>query len=226
MTLKPEEYEMIRQRILNFKIPYQEIYNELLDHISTDIETKRAAGDFREVSLLLDELIDSSLGGQAGIENMARVQERLYRLKIHRRAWKIYFHHIWWKTLAVAVGCVILNKFIPANLKYTAGIYGLIFLTLFSLYIAVLIKMRSVKQIDNKRSLLKTDILRKVFTLIPLLNMAFVIPNIINTLTHYHAREFTRVHPIIPLVIFCYTLLYAESCYRIMQEEMYTLKAN
>ena len=226
MNLKLEEYEIIRHRMLKFKIPYQEVYDELLDHIVTDIETKRTAGDLREVSEIMDDLINNSLGGAVGIKKMAREQENLYRLKIHRRIWKIYSRQLWWKTLAAVAGCVVLDRFIPNTTNYTIGIYGLVLLTMVMLEANVLINMRSVKLTDNKQSLLKTNIVWHVFMPMTLLNMAFLIPNLISSFSHYHARAFIKVHPIIPLIIFCYTLMYVESCYRVMKEEMQAAKAN
>jgi len=222
MNLNPEEYELIRQRMLTYKIIYQEIYHEILDHVTSAIESRRDSSDLRAVNIILEELIVTELGGTAGIAKIARDQERLYRLKIHRRTFRVYGHRIVWKVLLSTFLIVLLDSLIPTPAKenYTIVLYTMILLLPMSAGIYVMIKMRSIKTMNKKQSLVKNNIRQQVFLPFLFVNLVFTIPNTITMFTSLNAKAFMKVHPAIPLVLLFGIAFYIASCYKVMQEEI------
>ena len=224
MNLKPEEYDLIRNRMLNFRIPYQEVYLELMDHLSSDIENKRNDGDMREVEVLLQEAINQ-MGGAAGIEKMAREHENLFRVKIDNRIAKFNRKHILWKSLGAALFCVLADQLVPDNSVCTIALYALIVLIIVAVAAFLNYSMGSLPSIDQKKLLLRTNIFWQVWMPMTMLSAAFFIANIASAAGYHTGRTFIFLHPIIPLIIFYYTVLYLRACYRVMEEELQAVNA-
>ena len=87
MKLNYWELDSIHTRMKSYDIKYQEIYNELFDHIVTAIEQKRAEGDTRSIEKMYTEVIDVQFGGYYGVEMVAKSHEAGYKKKVRKLIW-------------------------------------------------------------------------------------------------------------------------------------------
>ncbi|EHQ25881.1 hypothetical protein [Mucilaginibacter paludis] len=214
MRLTTEEYAFARKRLLDFKIVYQEVYNELLDHVFSDMENRRTQGDARPAELMIEDVIHV-MGGTEGIKNMALEHARLFRVKLNQRIGKVYRKHLILKTIAAMTVCFILSTYLPDSTATTITVFALLALLLLSSSLYIGYRMRVIQTDHKKYSLLRTTIFWQAFIPMTLLNVAVI------------AARFSHVkptvilsHPAIPIMLFYFTALYLYSCYRVMNEEM------
>ena len=69
MTLTGTELEWINKRMDWYDIKYQEIYDEIADHIITAIEKERQEGDNRTIDIVFQNVTDRDFGGYLGVVN-------------------------------------------------------------------------------------------------------------------------------------------------------------
>ena len=63
MILTTEELKWINKRMEWYDIKYQEIYDEIFDHIITGIEAARVSGDHRTIDIVFQRVVDNPFGG-------------------------------------------------------------------------------------------------------------------------------------------------------------------
>ena len=71
MKLTAEELATVNKRLDGYHIIYQEVYDEIADHIITAIEIERAGGDERPVELLFDTVVEKQFPGNKTIQKIA-----------------------------------------------------------------------------------------------------------------------------------------------------------
>lgn len=214
MNLSPEEYALARKRMLDFKIIYQEVYNELLDHVFSDMESRRGNGDLRPAEALLEDVI-LAMGGVVGIKTMALEHTRLFRVKLNQRIGKVYRENLIVKTLAAMVACFLIGTYLPDTAITTITILVLLALLLLSSSLFISYRMRVIQTEPKKYSLLRTTIIWQAWIPMSLLNLAVIMARL------FHTKPATLLsHPVIPMMLFYFTAMYLYSCYRIMEEEM------
>jgi predicted Zn-ribbon and HTH transcriptional regulator len=81
MKLTPTEIAWINNELDTHQIMYQEIYDEIKDHIITAIETVRANGDERNVALVFSEVMSAQFPGYRPFEEIAEQYQRNIKSK-------------------------------------------------------------------------------------------------------------------------------------------------
>lgn len=218
MSLPTEEYAFARKRLLEFKIIYQEVYDELLDHVFTDMESRRNNGDLRPVEQMTADVIQD-MGGADGIKKMALEHARLFRVKLNQRIGKVYRKHLIVKTIAAMTACFLIGTYLPDTTAITITVFVLLALTLLSSSLFIGYRMRVIQTDHKKYSLLRTTIFWQAFIPMSLLNLALISARLLHA-----SPAMLLSHPVIPLMVFYFTSLYLYGCYRIMEEELRSVK--
>jgi hypothetical protein len=179
MILSAEELQWVTDRMKVYGIKYQEIYNELFDHILTAIEDKRKDGDERDIMIVFQDVIDSHFGGYQGIEEVATSQEKVYIAHIRRSFRRILGSYFNWKLLVFTIIALVLTFKLP-SVKLMHNIL-LVFILLFAVspmvytYITI---TKKVKVAKGRRSLLKGQLLTQAYLPLSFLNGALYLPTI------------------------------------------------
>ncbi|SDD63717.1 hypothetical protein SAMN05216464_102138 [Mucilaginibacter pineti] len=177
MKLSNDELMWINERMKIYDIKFQEIYNEILDHIITAIEEKRTNGDKRDILEVFQNVVDDHFGGYVGIENLSLEQEKIY-LKSVKTAWMRSFkYYLNWPMLAFTVAAVLLSFQLP-NVKFVrafllVGIFLLAFSPMVYAQIALAGKFRTIK---GKKSILKGHLLTRTMIPATVLNSMIYMP--------------------------------------------------
>jgi Ca2+-binding EF-hand superfamily protein len=113
MILSTQEIEWVKERMNIYVIKYQEIYDEILDHILTAIEERRKAGDDQNIESLFQNVVDDDFSGYIGIEVLAEDEEKLYQKKIRTIFYSNLKQQFNWKTLLIAVVLIAIAFQLP-----------------------------------------------------------------------------------------------------------------
>ncbi|GAA3966398.1 hypothetical protein [Mucilaginibacter dorajii] len=172
MILTQQELSWIDERMKTYQIKYGEIYNEILDHIISAIESEREAGDRNSIEFLFQQVVDGQFGGYEGIANLAAKQEYLYTQQIQDLWWQSLRYHITWPMLGFTVIALLLSLELP-NVESVKWLLmaGCLLLTGSSvIYAYFSLKGRVVKSVDSSQSFLRRHLIKKISTSFWLLN--------------------------------------------------------
>ena len=167
MILTTTELDWINDQMKACKIKYQEIYDEILDHIITAIEEKRKSGDHQPIQLLFQKVIDTHFGGYAGVESLAVEQAKIYCVKVKKLKMQSFKHYLNWPVLAFSIIVLALsfklpnNKLMPDVLKLVCTI-----LAISPFFYAVTSLWGKIKTSKGKKSILKTQVIAQTCWLV------------------------------------------------------------
>jgi hypothetical protein len=178
MILTDEETQWVTERMKVYKIKYQEVYNEVFDHILTAIEDKRSAGDDRPILSVFQDVVDTHFGGYTGIDELAAGQEKIYSKRIQGDFKKIFKSYFTWKLLVFAVLAMSLSFGLPNNSLLHKALLVVIFLFAISPSLYTFVYIRKMLRFRGKQSLLLQNLISQAYMPAVFLNGALYIPAI------------------------------------------------
>lgn len=179
MMLTADELKWIDTRMEIYDIKYQEIYDEILDHVITAIEEKRKAGDRQDIKWLFQEVVDKHFEGYFGVEKLVTEQENVYKRGIKKIWLQTFRHFLNWPMLAFIVIALLLSFKLPnvkmVQISLMIGCLLLAFSPVLSTYFLLAGKFKTVK---GKKSILKTQIVTRAAMPASLLNAIIYLPQL------------------------------------------------
>lgn len=222
MKFTAEETSWITDRLNWYDIPYQEIFNEIADHIITAIETKREEGDTRDVKLIFQQVVDEHFGGFMGIEKIAKEQEVTYRKKVRSQMWLNLKEQLNWPGKMFVAIMFIIGFYLPHNKLIMIVLLSTIVLVVFYTWLKTQWQLRFIKTVNNKKSLVGTFVLTQSF--LPMIIFSAV-TNIPNTLGHFTNNpkfvfKLFNYHPTILTTLLALNVVYSVACMRLSKQEL------
>lgn len=209
--ISAEELTWIKERLKTYGIKYGEIYNEILDHIISAIEKKRANGDNSNLEMLFQQVVDGQFGGYEGIANLAINKEAAYNQNIQKLWWQSLRYCLTWPNLGFTITILLLSLSLPniESVKWLLLI-GCMLLTVSSvIYAYFSLKGRVLKSVKGDQPFLRLHLIKKVSTSFGLLNwLFFFLPG--------YAIDY--LHPIIFMVIMLFYILLSLAAIRFCQQ--------
>jgi hypothetical protein len=218
MILTTEELNWINKRMDWYDIKYQEIYDEILDHILTGIEAARTGGDKRSIDIVFQQVVDHHFGGYLGIDNIVTAHEKAYRNRIGKTMLANYRYYINWQTIAMLVLLMIAGFYLPRN-KPTSIILmcGLLVMAIVP-FVYAFVKSRSIKTAKGKRSMVKGFVLTRSFLLVWLLSTLLNGLNLFKDEWHNPIQAYLY-QPFIYMLFFFFFMIYGLSIVRLCKQE-------
>ncbi|GAA3966401.1 hypothetical protein [Mucilaginibacter dorajii] len=180
MILTKQELSWIDERMKIYDIKYQEIYNEILDHIITAIEEKRNAGDEQGIRWLFQQVVDEHFGGFFGMEKLAAGQKDIY-LQSVRRLWNNSFrYYLNWQMLVFTLIAILISFKLPDVKAVRAALLAGCLLLAFSPLLYTHFQLSGkIKTIKGKQSLIKGHMLTMTYLPGALLNFLIYAPQFV-----------------------------------------------
>jgi uncharacterized membrane protein len=155
MKLNPTELQWIGNKLNSYDIKYQEIYDELYDHLVSAVEQLRQSGDARPVEEIFNDVVSTKFPGYWPFENLVKNYRLAYGKKISYAMWSNFRYYLNWKSLPL----VILLIFASYCLPYTRTTSTIMVSTLL-VFAGITIcytyfKARKIKTDAGKQSILK-----------------------------------------------------------------------
>ena len=107
MKLTTEELAWIKERLKWYDIKFQEIYNEIADHIITGIEVARAEGDERDIANVFQTVVDTHFGGYQGIDAVVATHKKAFQDRMKKTMRVNFRYFINWETTLMLIVLVI-----------------------------------------------------------------------------------------------------------------------
>lgn len=225
MKLTYWEMDYIHNRMKNYEIKFQEIYNELFDHIVTAIEERRAAGSTDSVEQMYEEVVNTQFRGFYGvaneIEELAKSHENAYRSKVRKMIWANYRYYLNFKTLLFTIVLIVLSFELPHNKSTSLVLVIAIFVAALFSTVFAYVELRSIKPSRGKTSLVYAHTLILANFPLVLLNCALWLPQLPYELMDKDPG-FKLVNiplPVLALVL-ALILIYNLSCVRLCRQEL------
>lgn len=226
MKLPAEDYRWINEQLKGYKIRYQEIHDELFDHIVSDIEQHRAEGNPASLESLFQHII-FQFGGKDGIESIAKSQEFAYRKRISVLFWKIYGSYLDWKAIAfIILSCGICLYLPPVPLISQTLMVALYIISVIPIIYAFG-KMKAVKVTKGKQSMVTRYIVANSMLPTCIMSLFLNLPNAIDDILEKsnHVRPFINSHPVIPAFLLTWFIIYMASYFKLSRQELATREA-
>src|SRR6187402_3437697 len=112
MPLTADELTWVSQHMTIYKIPFQEVNDEVLDHIISAMEYARASGNNLPVARLFQDVVDEQFNGYVGIDEIVKTHEKAYQKKANRIFWQNFRSIMDWKAMSFIALLVILTHFV------------------------------------------------------------------------------------------------------------------
>jgi len=215
MKLNADELEIVAKRMDTYQIIYQEIHDELTDHMISAIETARANGDQRTVELVFDDVVNNNFSGDQAFKKIQLKYVRAYNkqiMKIMRANIKYYLN---WQVILLIVAMVIASFYLPqTKVIPTVLLFTLIIAAFWPCFYALL-KSKNIKTKKKKMSLIKSYVtsVSQFLTFIVYITL-FVFRFIANKL---HITFLNPAHypPVVYVLLLSFFIIYALSSIRL-----------
>jgi hypothetical protein len=221
MKLTYWEMDYIHNRMKTYDIKFQEIYNELFDHIVTAIEERRAAGDSGSLEQMYADIVKIQFGGYSGIEKIAKSHEAGYRAKVRKMILANFRYYINLRSLVFIIALMCIGFSLP----HTNLIIGIFFIAIFaaaaysSLY--AYIKLRAIKPKGGKLSLVYSHTIAQANFPLIFLNSLLWVPQLPNIFSDHYKFKLTNVYyPVVLALMLAFMIIYSLSCIRLCRQEL------
>jgi len=221
MKLDYWEMDHIHKRMAMYDIKFQEIYNELFDHIVSSIEEKRAAGDTDSLDNMYNDVVKLQFGGYLGIEKIAKSHEDGYKRRVKKMIWANFKYFINLRSLVLIIALMCIGFSLP----HTNLITGIFFIAIFaaaaysSLY--VYIKLRAIKPKGGKLSLIYSHTITQANFPLIFLNSLLWLPQLPNIFSdHYKFKLINVYYPVVLALMLAFMIIYNLSCIRLCRQEL------
>jgi hypothetical protein len=226
MILTTDELQWVKERMKIYDIKYQEIYDEILDHIITAIEERRTAGNNKDILVVFQNVVDEHFNGYIGIESLAVNEEKLYRKNIRSLFYQRLKKFFNWQTFIVTLILLAASYMMP-NIKQIHLVFmvAMILLAFAPVVYAQKALAGKVKTIKGKRSLLKTHIVSQAAVPIMILQPFFFVPNFFDELNgNKDFHTFNSTTPVVLMLALIFVLItsisYVQSCKEIIDKRI------
>jgi len=221
MKLSYWEMDYIHGRMKNYDIKFQEIYNELFDHIVTAIEERRAAGDTNSLERMYEDVAKKQFGSYSGIEKIAKSYEAGYREKVRKMILANFRYYINFRSLVFIIALMCIGFSLP----HTNLITGIFFIAIFaaaaysSLY--AYIKLRAIKPKGGKMSLVYSYTGGQANFPLIFLNALLWVPQLPNIFSDHYKFKLTNIYyPVALALMLAFMIIYSLSCIRLCKQEL------
>jgi hypothetical protein len=218
MTLSTIDLNYINERIDAYAIKYQEVYDEIKDHVLSAVEAARANGDQRNIASVFDDLMEAHFPGLWPFEKISKQYEKAFRTKIRKAFWSNIRYYLNWQTIPAFALLIIAGFYLPHNKSLNTVFVIVLLVIAFSTQIYSLIISWRLKASQKKISLVKNHVLiRSMFLMI--------ITNLLVNGVGFAARELNisfldpkYYHPVIYMMLLCFFIIYGLSSMRLCRQ--------
>lgn len=225
MTLTADELNWTTQHMGAYKIPFQEVHDEVLDHIISAMEYARANGNTLPVARLFQDMIDEQFNGYIGIDEIVKTHEKAYQKKTNRIFRQNFRSIMDWKAIAFTTLLVILTHFIAPKILVTRALFVIILITVLVPMIYIYFATRVIKADKGKKSLVRRVLTANGFLPLGLVNCFLNLPNVIDDLNETRTIHFFMLnHPEIAALFLALTIVYSISSIYVCKQELASYK--
>jgi len=218
MTLTTIDLNYVNSRMDTYDIKYQEIYDEIKDHVLSAVEAARANGDQRNIASVFDSLMETHFPGLWAFEKISSQYEKAFRTKIRKAFWSNIRYYLNWQTIPAFVLLIITGFYLPHEKNVNSVIMAVLLVIAVITQIYAFTVSRKLKVPKGKISLVKSYVSTSSMFLMIIINL------LINGVG-FAARELNigfldpkYYHPVIYVLLLCFFIIYGLSSIRLCRQ--------
>jgi uncharacterized membrane protein len=219
MTLTDRELDWIHKRMDWYGIKFQEIFDEMADHIISAIEVERAEGDQRTIDIVFDKVTDRDFGGYLGVDKIVKTYEYAYRSKIKKgmlENLKFYLN----KPSLIAIVLLNITGFYLPGTKITilVMLIGLL-LTASIPVVYAHINSPKIKIDDGKQSIIQSYMKSRALFLLSMINLILCVIGGAARTWDISFLNPAHYHPLVYMLLLSFFIIYGLSIMRLCRQE-------
>ena len=220
MKLSEIDLNYINHRMDTYDIKYQEIYDEIKDHIISAIETARADGDQRNIVYVFDDLMEAHFPGYWAFQKISKQYEKAYRAKIRKTLWANMKDYLNWQTIPLIALSVIIGFYLPHDKRVSLVFVVLLIVTSIVPYFYVLQKSQVIRPNEGKKSMVKNHVVTRAFLLLALINVILNLIGMIGRDYHISYLNPRYFHPVVYVLLLSFFIIYGLCSMRLCRQEI------
>ena len=219
MTLSITDIAYINTRLDECELKYQEVYDEIKDHVILAMESARLSGDERDIAHVYDDMIAAQFPGYYAFEKIAGTYEKAYRTKIKKMVWANFRLSLNPLNIAVILLSLILGYPLNETKSYNDVLIALLLVVSVLPMGYVHYKTRVIKTDAGKRSIVKDYVRKQAQVLI--LNY-----NMVNAIVYYSNKGYlpfiplSACYPTVQILVILLSVLYGSSVIKLCNQEI------
>ena len=219
MSLTTRELYWINKRMDWYGIKFQEIYEEIADHIISAIEVERAAGDHQPIDVVFDKVTDRDFGGYLGVDKISTAYERAYRSRIKKGLLENFKFYLKKPGLLAVMLSTLVGFYLPrTKVTVLVMLIGLLLTAIIPLVYAFRNSPR-IKLDQGKQSIIQSYMKSRALFLLTLINLILcVIGGAARTWDIVFLNPI-NYHPVIYMLLFAFFIIYGLSIIRLCRQE-------
>jgi uncharacterized membrane protein len=220
MKLTNKETDWINTKLSSYDIKFQEIFDELKDHLITAIENLREQGDDRHVEVLFNEVVSAQFPGFWPFDDIAKQYRLAYQHKISKALWANFNHYLNWKTMPALLALLVVGFYLPHSKAAVTTIMGILLIAAIVPMLYSYFTGRKIKTDKGRQSLLKNYVRFQSNFLVLISNVVF---NLIGGLARNWAPAsfLSPMHyaPVFFMLMIGFFCIYGMSCIRLTRQQ-------
>jgi len=221
MKLTTTDLDYIDERLETHGLKYQEIYNEIRDHVILAIETARSAGDERAIESVYNDMMAVQFPGYYPFERISITYEKAYRARIKKTVWaNVRYYLSPLNVIAIALVSLIAGYKLPET--QTTDIVILVVFLIASVFpiIYARIKSAEIKTDNGRESIMREQIRNRAL----LVFFNFFVVKIVFLMCRegWHATLLgaSNHNPAVDLFLIAFAVIYGLSIARLCRQEI------
>jgi hypothetical protein len=158
MKLTTRDFDYINHRMDTYDIKYQEIYDEIKDHLIVATETARINGDQRNISDLFEEVVETQFPGYWAFEDISKAYEKAYRVKIRKAIWTNMKYYLDWRGTILVSILLVVSFYLPRTTIAMVILFIMLFFAAYTPALYVYFKSKVLTIKEGKQSLVKNHV--------------------------------------------------------------------
>jgi hypothetical protein len=221
MKLTAIDLDYIDDRLEACEFKYQEIYDEIRDHVIMAIEVSRKSGDERVIESVFDDMMSTQFPGYYAFEKIAIAYEKAYRIKIKKTIWANFRYYLNLQNILLLAVLFIIMFYLPQNKLTNIALFvcGIALAVVPVIYAHF--QTQQVKTDAGKKSIVKEHIKTRAAFLL-LINLYVLSPIIMNehtSLSYKFYRFYSYYDSVIGMLLILFYIIYTLSIVRLCRQE-------
>jgi len=220
MKLNADEIAWIGKRMETYHIIYQEIHDELTDHIITAIETARANGDQRAIETVFEDVVAAHFPGEKAMQKIQFKYVVAYNRKIRKTMWENMKYYFNLPVILATIILIISGFYLPRGIATAFVMMLLLIIAAAIPQFYVMRKLPKIKLGKRKMSLIRSFVTSRSSNLMLISTFWISVVGFWARQEHIDSLNPKNYHPVVFMVLLSFFIVYGLSSMRLCRQEL------
>ena len=224
MKLTAIDLDYINDRLEACGFKYQEIYDEIRDHVILAIEVARKSDDERIIESVFDDMMNTQFPGYYAFEKIAIAYEKAYRIKIKKAIWANFRYYLNLQNILLLAVLFIIMFYLPHNKLTNIALSACCIALAVAPVIYAYFQSQQVKTDAGKKSIVKEHIKTRA-TFLLLINLYIFSASVWGN-KHTISVFLSDYNSVLGILLILFSVIYTLGSMRLCRQELRLVKSN